>query len=100
MAQFNHHSTSSVSLVVYEYRELELLEIPSEPWQRLTVFQWPSTLLANQVTALSLYNGSTFTNFGHLTFGRPPGSGAGSLQWMFHDDFAGAGFACLGGSQV
>jgi hypothetical protein len=39
-------------------------------------------------------------HFSHLTFGRPPGSGAGSLQWMFHDDFAGAGFACLGGSQV
>ncbi len=62
MAQLNRHSTSSVSLVVYEYRELELLEIPSEPWKRLTVFQWPSTLLANQVTALSPSNGSTFTN--------------------------------------
>lgn len=29
-------------------REVELLEIPSGAW-RLSVFQWPSTLLANEV---------------------------------------------------
>ena len=35
-------------LIYIEYRELELLEIPSADWG-ISVFQWPSTLLANEV---------------------------------------------------